>query len=220
MDGAHIEEVAGRGRKIVIVYEQEGRLEAIAGATAHLLPESVQTYLVSIKPFAEQDWQERAHDLEQALLLAKIKNACLVGFASASSLVIHCCLNQPKLVRSLVLVDATTRPHPSRITRIIDKIENYLPVGLPFRSHRRTFNAAPFLQRIRCPAAVVTTSSASSYHLEEAEIFKSLLPTAWTRPITADKSSEDLSKFICDFQDVAAKRPQKNLGRNQSKASV
>ena len=71
-----------------------------------------------------------------------------------------------------MLVDATTRPHPSTWTRLITRIESLLPIGLPLRSSDVVFNGKPFLQRIRCPVLVLSTAQATPYQMAEAKVLE------------------------------------------------
>jgi hypothetical protein len=209
-----IEENIGSGKTLLLVYEAKGRFEEKVHQLKEILKNDFKVVLLRVAKFSEIDWQLFADSLADTIIDSKLKNFSLISFGSVSSLTIHFYLKYQKLVRSIIFVDALTRPHPSTLTRIIDKIEAYLPMGLPFRSFGSSFNGKPFLQRVRCPCLVITTTHATEQHLADAEILHLTLPTAWTGKVASQNFSLELHELIKDFQNVAAKRPQKNLASN------
>ncbi|MCB9030296.1 MAG: hypothetical protein H6619_04530, partial [Deltaproteobacteria bacterium] len=126
---------------------------------------------------------------------------------AAGSIVQAFVLKNRKMVRRIVLLNSTTRPHPSLRERFLAWAEKNLPLGLPFRLGSLAFDSRCFLQRIRCPALVLVTGDASQYVRQQAEYLSSHLPTSWFSELLRGST---LSEKIELFLDVPAKCPQKN----------
>lgn len=200
----------GNGKAIVCVVEYGSRYHAVASRIVHQINPSFRVILIEVQNFNEETWQERADQLGAVLQSARIRFACIVALGEVGALVQHLYLALPRSVRSLVLLDATTRPHPSFWTRFIGTIEAQLPIGLPFRSTDSVFNGQPFLQRFRCPVLIISTSAASQYQRSQAQILLDTLPTAWKESIPWEHCTDIVPSLINEFQGVAAKSPQRN----------
>jgi hypothetical protein len=127
------------------------------------------------------------------------------------------CLLDPKLFRRAVLIDPRSRVHPTFKEQLIDKIESYLPVGLPFRASTIGFNSRPFLHRIRCPILVLISKSASLFSQSESEYIGRKIPNCYIQRLGSfnvfskrNVFSEEILKLLSEFQETSAKRPQKN----------
>lgn len=127
------------------------------------------------------------------------------------------CLLDPKLFRRAVLIDPRSRVHPTFSEQVIDKIESYLPVGLPFRASSKGFNSRPFLHRIRCPILVLISKSASLFSQSESEYIARKIPNCYLQKLQATEYfsnnsgfSEEIFKLLAEFHETSAKRPQKN----------
>jgi hypothetical protein len=90
-----------------------------------------------------------------------------------------------------------------------------LPLGLPFRKDSKGFDARSYLQRIRCPTLVITTSDAERDLQAQAEHESRALATAWFDSI--DNSIDFMARLVA-FMEVPAKRPQKN--RDFARAAI
>jgi hypothetical protein len=208
-EGIEIISDAGKGKAIIVVYEKRRNYSSLATAVIESLPKTSRLTLLAVEPFDEKSWQKRASQLEETITDLKVRYGCFLTFGGVSALVQHLYLALPKTVRSLVLVDATTRPHPSLLTRILSSLEAHLPIGLPFRSSDAVFNGKPFLQRFRCPVLILSTDLASHYQKLEAEILLNTLPTSWKKGISGTKPELEIPQLVIDFQSVAAKSPQR-----------
>jgi len=127
------------------------------------------------------------------------------------------CLIDPKLFRRAVLIDPRSRVHPTFSEQVIDKIESYLPVGLPFRASSKGFNSRPFLHRIRCPILVLISKVASLFSQSESEYIGRKIPNCYIQRLDSSNIfssesgfSEEILKLLSEFQETSAKRPQKN----------
>lgn len=199
----------GSGKTIVSVYEKSHSSGQFADAIARSLPDSYRSILLEVDSFDERNWQERARELEDCISGMGLRFACFVSYGSVGALTQHLYLALPRAVRSMVMVDPTTRPHPSRWTRIVSALEEHLPVGLPFRSADSVFNSRPFLQRFRCPVLILTTTTATGYQQAEARILLDTLPTAWHETVQSTEIDSRIPELLIDFQAIAVKSPQR-----------
>ncbi len=209
---AVISEIAdqGKGRAFVVIYEP-CVYKTYANDLFNEISQSTRCILAEIPIVTESNWSELTAELIKFLESKNIRQASFVGFSDAASIVLNLALYDLKLVRSMVLVDAATRPHPSKLQKIVDKIENLLPLGLPLRSYGKGFDAKSFLQRMRCPVLVVLSSYANLYTISQVEIFKTGLPTAWSVNLKQSNQMHELKELVIDFQQTPAKCPQKNI---------
>lgn len=205
-----IESDSGKGRAFLIAYEENDYSE-IAKTLGDKLSSQTRVILVKIASVTDDNWVSLSDQLRAVLTKCGVRQASFVGFASAASVIMNLALLELKLVRTLVLIDASTRPHPRLIDRIADRIERFLPLGLPLRSSGRGFDAKSFLQRLRCPVLVVATSRANNFLYSQAEVFRRGLPSGWVVKLNSQNEAEELTKEVLDFQQIPAKCPQKNV---------
>ncbi len=204
-----IESDSGKGRAFIIVAEPEAQYGELATQLAERLTPRNRIVLIKT-PFVEAgNWRELTGKLLQLLGEKGIRQASFIALGEASSIVQSLALTDLKLVRTLILVNASTRPHPTRRARIIRKLEQWLPLGLPFRSDIEGFDSKPLLQRIRCPVLIVSTVGAGKYFHAQADELARGLPTAWQLTLNSSEALSELSDAIEDFQEIPAKCPQK-----------
>ena len=207
----------GKGRAFVIAFET-GSYQTMAEYLFSELSRDVRVLLISVDPIGDDSWRSQTTSLVDAVKNAGVRQASFVGFGAACSLVQNVCLREPKLVRTAAFIDGSSRPHPSRIIRIIDWIERVLPLGLPLRSSSRAFDGRAFLQRIRCPSLVISSSLATPFLRSEADELVSGMPTSWWIELPREGEIDELGRLIQEFHDVPAKCPQKNV-RERREAS-
>ncbi len=147
----------------------------------------------------------------------RLKRITLVASEDGANVAQALCLLDPKLFRRAVLIDPRSRVHPTFMEQFIDKVESYLPVGLPFRASGRGFNSRPFLHRIRCPILVLISKTASLFSQSESEYIAKKIPNCYlvkleTAVSISDGSSfaDEILKLLSEFQETSPKRPQKN----------
>jgi hypothetical protein len=150
---------------------------------------------------------EAARNVITLLEKIEVRQATVIGVGNCGAVAISIALAERKRVRRLVLVDTPVRPQIKKIERIFSWIEARLPLGLPFRSQSEGFDARSYLQRIRCPTLVITTSEASSDIKSQALHESRALATAWFKEIAGPGIFIDI---LTEFIDIPAKRPQKN----------
>jgi pimeloyl-ACP methyl ester carboxylesterase len=199
---------SGQGRPVVLLYDDPGRRQW-ADAVARALAQRTRVLVLESERVGATNWADLAKEMAALLDRNPIRQASFVAFAAAAALVQNFCLTDLRSVRTVVFVDATTRPHPSLFDRWVDWLEQSLPLGLPLRSSGQAFDAKAFLQRIRCPALIVTSSRAGAYERSEAEVMSRALPTAWEQDLASGNEAEELAQLVYEFQDIPARCPQK-----------
>jgi pimeloyl-ACP methyl ester carboxylesterase len=200
----------GSGRPYVLLHE--GSAPHISTASLIDSLSSSSRVIQIATPFVDdQSWERLADQLLQIFDQYSIRQASFVSFGACCSLVQAVALKEPKFVRSIIFIDASTRAHPSRLSRLVDRIERSLPLGLPLRLGQSGFDAKPFLQRIRCPVMIVTSAMATAYQRSEAAVLEAALPTAWATQLSNLSASQALVDLVSNFQKVPAKCPQKGV---------
>ena len=205
---------AGSGRVFIILFDDEG-YRSLAHAIAAQLVEKVRAVVVSSPPVDARSWEPLSESLSSLIQSLSIRQASFIGLGAGATLAQNISLVYPKVVRTLAVVDSTSRPHPTRWERLVDRLEARLPFGLPLRLGNRGFNVRSYLHRLRCPLLVVSTSRASSFIRAELDSLAALAPTAWHVNVTEDDPAREaisLSSTLLAFYDTPAKCPQKNIG--------
>lgn len=158
-----------------------------------------------------------ANKLLSELTKLGLRRITIVASEDGANVAQALCLLDPKLFRRAVLIDPRSRVHPTFSEQLVDKIESYLPVGLPFRASSKGFNSRPFLHRIRCPILVLITKSASLFSQSESEYIAKKIPNCYLLKLgsasyfsAAGEFTEEVLKLLLDFQETSPKRPQKN----------
>lgn len=158
-----------------------------------------------------------ADRLEPELSELGTKRTTIVAYREGTPLAQALGALSAEVVRRIVLIDPQARVSPSTRDRTIDKVEMFLPLGLPFRALNNNFDSRPLLHRVRCPVLVVDSPHADQYHREQAHYIAKKLPNAWhekleTPVFLGERGlSEEFSRRLEEFLQVPAKRPQKNL---------
>lgn len=201
---------AGTGRPCIVLHERED--------SHHLVPALAQTLAgkgrvlqIQTPLVTDTNWEQLTTALMDLLAGASIRHASFISFGACGALVQSLALRALRMVRTIVFVDASTRAHASGPSRFVDRVERWLPLGLPLRLTQSGFDAKPFLQRIRCPVLVVSSPRANAYQLSEASVLEAGLPTAWSATLTSGDPAQELAALVLEFQEVPAKCPQKNL---------
>ena len=197
----------GQGRAFILLREKGSY--PLADALLAPLAERARVLLLECEAVSAAGWKSLGESLLRTLQERGIRQASFVGFGAGSALVQDLALRELKLVRTLVLVDAETRPHATRLDRVIDRLEQFFPLGLPLRARGRWFDVRPFLHRLRCPTLVVTTPQATAHSRAEAVVFAKQLPTGWSVELSAGEEAAQLCAHLLRFQDVSAKCPQR-----------
>lgn len=159
-----------------------------------------------------------AETIEQQLLQVGTKRTTVIGAGAGTPLAQALGALFPDVVRRLVLIDPTARVTPGLLLRTIDRVEHFLPFGLPLRPLTDEFDSRPLLHRIRCPVLVIRSNNASKYIRDQALLIASKIPNARIEDVAREGilSKADIEPGfvirLLDFLQVPAKRPQKNIG--------
>jgi pimeloyl-ACP methyl ester carboxylesterase len=199
---------SGSGRPCVVLHERGDTLR-LATTLTETLSTKGRVLRIETPVVNDQNWEDLTTALLALLSERAVRHAAFISFGACGALVQALALRALRLVRTIVFVDASTRAHPSRMSRVVDQIEKWLPLGLPLRLAQSGFDAKPFLQRIRCPVLVVISPAASPYERSEATVLEAGLPTAWMATLGTANTSEELAALVLEFQEVPAKCPQK-----------
>lgn len=168
----------GKGRVFVLLHEHAQYISYVR-ELVRVLENSARVVLLEVPVVDQQNWKALGAALVTTCEGRAIRQASFLGFGAAATIVQEVALNVLKLVRTLVLVDATTRAHPSWCQRFSDRVEEFLPLGLPLRLRGLGFDGKPYLHRLRCPALVVCSRAATIFERAQAELLADRLPTAW-----------------------------------------
>ncbi len=158
-----------------------------------------------------------AEALEKRLITLGVKRSSVFAIGPGGTVGQALAIIAPSLVRRLILLDATARLSPSLLTRVIDRLERHLPLGLPLHKLGGAFDSRPFLHRIRCPVLVATSVDASAYAVAQAAFMSEKIPNAFSlrlssRTFEYGSLSVELAGLLRTFLQVPVKRPQKGLG--------
>jgi hypothetical protein len=201
----------GEGRPLIILYD-ESRYSHLVESTAQSISAKTRVLVLSCEAITAKNWKVIADQFCSTIKEKKVRQASYVCFGSTANIVEDQLLTEPKSVRTLVIVDSPSRPHPTSWDRLVDRMEQMLPLGLPLRLGSSGFNVRAFLHRIRCPLLVVTTPFAGTFLHGDAAVVAKSAPTAWRISLTEQELQQgSLSETILKFQDTPAKCPQKNV---------
>lgn len=203
----------GSGRTFVVVFDDLEYLPLVK-AIAVTISGSARVVILQSSSVEGDSWRPLAERFEQLLSELKVRQASFVGVAAGATLLQNLALTTPKLVRTLIIIDASLRPHPSRFERFLDALEARLPFGLPLRLGSKSFNVRAFAHRLRCPTLLVSTQRASRFVSRELRSLGEVAPTAWCVQLHSQSGAaeaSELAQYVLAFQDTPAKCPQKNL---------
>ena len=196
----------GKGRAFVFISEANHSNSVLNQLNTNLATNS-RLIKLEVELITENNWQNLSREIIQLFSELKIRQASIIASNAGTSLAQNICLLEQKLIRSLVLINPVTKPHPTKLEKITDYLESFLPLGLPLRNQSRKFDSRPFLQRLRSPVLVFLTTNHTNQQEKEAELLVNRAPTAWKFKIT-DKT--DILDLVNQFEKVPVKCPQKN----------
>lgn len=201
----------GEGRPLIILFD-ESKYSQLVDSTAQSLSTKSRVIVIASPSITSKNWEVIAEGFSRIVREKKVRQASYICFGAPANIIENQLLNEPKSVRTLVIVDSPSRPHPTSWDRLIDRIEQVLPLGLPLRLGSGGFNVRAYLHRIRCPLLVVTTPYAGTFIHGDAAVVANSAPTAWRVTLTEQELQQgSLSETILKFQDTPAKCPQKNV---------
>lgn len=204
---------AGSGRVFVVVFDDEAYSPLVQSISVSIA-QSARAVIVKTSSVTADTWATLSERFQETLTEMKVRQASFVGIAAGATIVQDLALICPKLIRTLIIIDSSLRPHPSRFERLLDRLEASLPFGLPLRLGSQGFNVRAHAHRLRCPMLLVSTGRASRFVSSELHRLGRVAPTAWYVAIHSDDvvdEAKELASYVLAFQDTPAKCPQKNL---------
>lgn len=146
---------------------------------------------------------------------AGVRRVTVVGVGGGGALAQNLAVEFPTVVRRLVLLNATARVSPGLRTRLMDRVEKFLPLGLPLRAAGDDFDARPVLHRVRCPVIVGLSADAPAYEQAQATYLTRVIPSAWYVALPREDRPKEFAAGLIDsfdeFLTVPGRRPQKSL---------
>jgi hypothetical protein len=212
--GDHVNIISsqGTGRNFVILFERSSLYQQNSEQLLEKLSLTAKVFLLEVPIVTASNWNATTIEIEKQIEAQKIRQASFVTFGDTGVLAQNIYLRSPKSVRSLLLIDATSSPHPTLWSRCVDSLEAHFPLGLPLRNEDKNFNARAHLQRIRCPVLRVTTAHASQLMKLQAIEDAYAMPTAWNCDLPTEYFGENESSVLAviaeQFQEIPAKCPQ------------
>jgi hypothetical protein len=206
----------GSGRPLVFLYEHPESLnsqQAVASlvyACTAMSEKGFRAICLESSKISLDDGFTLAESFEKSLLeIVNSRNILFFGYDVTASLLLFFALSFPKLTRSLILTNAVTRPEETQMSRIIDSLEKFLPLGLPLRSSHN-YDVKPYLQRVRCPTLVLCSEAKETYIYKQSQVLSERLPICWHEKVNFSDDQATLNA-IYQFLQVPVKCPQKGI---------
>lgn len=205
----------GRGRTTVLLFEKGHGVDLSSINVSNRIIE-IQTEEVT-----ENNWREISDAVGKVFEERELRQVSFVCFEDLSSIALRHSIDEGKFVRSLLLVEPVCSPHPSLLDRLINKIEEFLPLGLPLRTLTKGFHAPSFLHRVRCPTAVIIRINCSEYIRDQSSFIVRSVPTAMLYESEASELKEiDISFYLEKLSNIPARSPQKQAKTMTQQALV
>ncbi len=201
----------GKGRAFCFIQEKKSAYTFSLEKLENSFVSNSRILVIETPTVTNDNWLLISEETLKKLEDLGIRQASFVGFAATTSICQHIGLINNKLTRSLVLINPMTRPNPTAAQKIIDRLENFLPLGLPLRQKTKNFDSKPFLQRLRSPLLILTTNDVDHYTARESQLMLKRVPTSWHFQLSKDQPELQASELINEFENVPVKCPQKNL---------
>jgi hypothetical protein len=208
----NIEFDKGKGRAVVILHENNSLYRSSIAALVESFAaiDTQRTMSIAHDPYHGAEWRGVFNSLVQILDDRSVRSAIFVSFGASTVITQALAHVDLKRIRTLILVDPSTRAHPTMLMKIADRMQEYLPMGLPLRLPCEDFDGRSLLQRIRCPVLVISSTYGNG-RLHEIRSIAEKLPTSWLKDLSAlsdEAFNRALSDAIQTFQEVPAKCPQ------------
>ena len=111
----------GQGRVFLIIVDDLNYI-ALAHEIALQLSQRARVVTLLSAAVTATSWEPLSQILSELVAKLAIRQASLVGLGAGATLAQNLVLVNPKLVRTLVVIDSSSRPHPSRWERLVDRI--------------------------------------------------------------------------------------------------
>ncbi|MCB0345235.1 MAG: alpha/beta hydrolase [Bdellovibrionales bacterium] len=199
---------------LLVIKDLTGKNKSVCSVFGRLNSD-FKTYVLESPLPSVDEVAEYSDTLSQTLLNSGVRRATVFGIGAGATVAQSLAIIAPKVVRRLVLLDATPRLAPGFLCKTVDRIERFLPLGLPLRRLRAHYDSRPMLHRIHCPTLLLLSKQAGQYEQQQAQYIRSKIPNSWFKRISniynEDRTefSEELQELLTTFLQVPVKRPQK-----------
>lgn len=192
-----------------VVLERECETEVLPFAQHYpvLVAAEAPTAATAVSSYPER--------LETALRALKVKRLSLIGFGLGATALIRFCVQDPELIRRVVLVDPVFRSGESSKERFLGFVESVIPMGLPLYTSKLAFDTRSFIHRLRCPVSIVHTPQGEPLPGFIKRIPNARLLELREPPFRANgRLTPRMIEHIESFLEVPVKRSQKGLHEN------
>jgi len=164
-----------------------------------------------VPPQSGLEWEQTDAQLESALADRGLRHCPIIGIGESALIVHHFAVFRPKICQSIILIDPVFQLAVTRFTRLINWVEQILPLGLPLRVGTDSFISAPFLHRIRCPTLVINSGKEGVEQEEAISSMTRRIPNGWFRRLGREAPEADLIESISSFLPVRHRYPMRRL---------
>ena len=126
---------SGTGRTFITIVDDESYLP-FAQAVVEKLSQKARSVLLMSSAVTASSWEALSEAFGATLTDLNVRQASVIGMGAGAALAQNLALTNPKAVRSLAIVDSSSRPHPTLWERAVDWLEERLPFGLPLHKAR------------------------------------------------------------------------------------
>jgi hypothetical protein len=194
----------GSGRTTVLLHERKHGVDLSSIKVSNRLIE------IETEEVTESNWKEISNLVGRVFEERELRQVSFVCYQDLSSVAFRHSIDEGKFVRSLLLIEPICSPHPTLKDRLINKIEEFLPLGLPLRTLTKGFHAPSFLHRVRCPTAVVIRKRCSNYVKQQGSFIVKSVPTALLYETDSIELKDiDVTHFLDQLSVIQARCPQK-----------
>lgn len=203
------------GSSVLVVFPEYQIGDSAAKQLVQGLGNEFTNYVLTSPLPAVNHVHQFTTEILESFARIRIKRATILGLGSGATICQALAVASPKLVRRVVLVDASARIRPSFFTKCIDRIEHYLPLGLPLRKLTDDYDSRSELHRIRCPVLLLSSPRAHHFEQRQTRLLSKRIPNSWMRVLAEPavgvnhSLSAEVMHHLHEFLQVPTKRPQK-----------
>ena len=167
--------------------------------------------LCVVPPQSGVEWEQTSAQLEAALADRGLRHCPIIGIGESALMVHHFAVFRPKICQSIILIDPVFQLSATRMTRLVNWIEQILPLGLPLRVGTDSFISAPFLHRIRCPTLVISSAGEGDEQEEATSSMTRRIPNGWFKRLDLEAQEADLIESVSSFLPVRHRYPMRRI---------
>jgi hypothetical protein len=158
--------------------------------------------------FIQERWRDLPIAVDILVESLGLRHVHLVAVDEATPAAQFLAISRPALVASLLLGNPQFRARSSVIERLVQFLEQLLPLGLPLRTGKDRFFSAAYLQRIRCPVLVVWDRPQTEKG-SHASTLVSQLPLGWEVVLDRGDGGASIQDMVNTFREVRVRCPMR-----------